>query len=126
MQLDVRGASTFCYTGGKPFDPGKPTVVFVHGVVNDQGVGSLRARSFAHHGWNVLAPDLPGHCKSGGEPPRSVQGAADFVLALLDAAGVEKAALVGHSFGALTVLEAAARAPARVSHLALVGVAYPM
>ena len=126
MELTVDGARTFCYTGGKPFDPAKPTVVFVHGVLNDHSVWILQTRWFAHHGWNVLAPDLPGHCKSEGEPPRSVEEAADFVLALLDAAKVEKAVLVGHSFGALTALEAAARAPERVARLALVGVAYPM
>ena len=126
MELTVNGARTFCYTGGKPFDPAKPTVVFVHGVLNDHSVWILQTRYFAHHGWNVLAPDLPGHCKSEGEPPRSVEEAAAFVVALLDAAKVERAALVGHSFGALTVLEAAARVPGRVSHLALVGVAFPM
>jgi len=126
MELNVNGARTFCYTGGKAFDPAKPTVVFVHGVLNDHSVWILQTRYFAHHGWNVLAPDLPGHCKSAGEPPRSVEEAADFVLALLDAAGVKKAALVGHSFGSLTALEAAARAPERVTHLALVGIACPM
>lgn len=126
MELTVNGARTFCYTGGKPFDPEKPTVVFIHGVLNDHSVWILQTRYFAHHGWNVLAPDLPGHCKSAGEPPRSVEEAADFVLALLDAAGVKKAALVGHSFGSLTALEAAARAPERVTHLALVGTAAPM
>ncbi|MBE7369886.1 alpha/beta fold hydrolase [Ramlibacter pallidus] len=126
MYLDVQGARTFCYTGGKPFDAAKPTIVFVHGVLNDHSVWILQTRYFAHHGWNVLAVDLPGHCKSGGEPPKSVEEAADFVIALLDAAKVEKAALVGHSFGALTVLEAAARAPQRVTHLALLGPAAPM
>lgn len=126
MELTVNGAKTFCYTGGKPFDREKPTVVFLHGVLNDHSVWILQTRSFAHHGWNVLAPDLPGHCKSDGEPPKSVEEAADFVLALLDAAGVQKAALVGHSFGSLIALETAARAPQRVSQLALVGTAFPM
>lgn len=126
MELDVRGARTFCYTGGKPFDPAKPTVVFVHGVLNDHSVWILQTRWFAHHGWNVLAPDLPGHCRSAGEPPKSVEEAADFVLALLDAGKVQQAALVGHSFGSLAVLEAAARAPERMTHLALVGTAFPM
>lgn len=126
MELTVNGAKTFCYTGGKPFDREKPTVVFLHGVLNDHSVWILQTRSFAHHGWNVLAPDLPGHCKSEGEPPKSVEEAADFVLALLDAAGVQKAALVGHSFGSLIALETAARAPQRVSQLALVGTAFPM
>lgn len=126
MELLVNGHKTFCYTGGKALDPAKPTVVFVHGVLNDHSVWILQSRYFANHGWNVLAPDLPGHCKSAGEPPRSVEEAAAFVLALLDAAGVQKAALVGHSFGSLTAMEAAARAPARVSQLVMVGTAYPM
>ncbi|HVZ44321.1 MAG TPA: alpha/beta hydrolase [Ramlibacter sp.] len=126
MDILVEGHRTFCYTGGKPFDPAKPTIVFVHGVLNDHSVWILQSRYFANHGFNVLAVDLPGHCRSEGEPPRSVEEAASFVVALLDAAGATKAALVGHSFGALTVLEAASRIPQRVTHLALVGIAYPM
>ena len=126
MYLTVNGHATYCYTGGKPFDAAKPTVVFIHGVLNDHSVWILQSRWFAHHGWNVLALDLPGHCKSAGVPPASVEDAAQFVLALLDAAGVQQAALVGHSFGSLIALEAAARAPGRVTHLALVGTAYPM
>jgi pimeloyl-ACP methyl ester carboxylesterase len=126
MELTVNGARTFCYTGGKPFDPEQPTVVFIHGVLNDHSVWILQTRYFAHHGWNVLAVDLPGHCRSDGEPPKSVEEAADFVLALLDAAKLAKAALVGHSFGSLVALEAAARAPERITQVALVGVAYPM
>ena len=126
MELTVNGHLTYCYTGGKPLDPAQPTVVMLHGVLNAHCVWILQSRWFAHHGWNVLAPDLPGHGDSGGEPPRSVEEAADFVLALLDAAGVKQAALVGHSFGSLTAMEVAARAPERVTHLAMVGTAYPM
>ncbi|WP_137917607.1 alpha/beta hydrolase [Hydrogenophaga sp. 2FB] len=126
MYLQVNGANTYCYTGGKPFDAAKPTVVFVHGVLHDHSVWILQSRYLAHHGWNVLAVDLPGHCKSEGEAPASVEAAADFVAALLDAMGVQKAALVGHSWGSLIALEAAARLKDRVSHLVLVGTAYPM
>jgi pimeloyl-ACP methyl ester carboxylesterase len=126
MELTVNGHRTFCYTGGKPFDPAKPTAVFVHGVLNDHSVWILQTRYLAHHGWNVLVPDLPGHCRSAGEPPATVEEGAGFALALLDAAGVRQAALVGHSWGSLIVLEAAARAPERVSRLALLGTASPM
>ncbi len=126
MYLQVNGANTYCYTGGKPFDAAKPTVVFIHGVLYDHSVWILQSRYLAHHGWNVLAVDLPGHCKSEGEAPASVEEGAGFVAALLDAAGVQKAALVGHSWGSLIALESAGRLKDRVSHLVLVGVAYPM
>lgn len=126
MELLVNGHTTYCYTGGKERDPDKPTVVFIHGVLNDHSVWILQSRWFANHGWNVLAVDLPGHCRSAGAPPASVEDAAAFIVALLDAAGVKQAALVGHSFGSLIALETAAHAPRRVTHLALVGTAYPM
>ncbi len=126
MYLNVNGQSTYCYTGGKAFDAAKPSVVFIHGVLNDHSVWILQTRYFAHHGWNVLAPDLPGHCKSAGEAPQSVEEAAAFITALLDALGVQKAALVGHSFGSLIALELAGSAPDRVSQLVMVGTAVPM
>ena len=126
MKITVQGHPLYAYTGGKDFNPAQPTVVFIHGVLNDHSVWILQSRYLAHHGWNVLAIDLPGQCKSGGEPPASVEDASATLLALLDAVGVQQAALVGHSFGSLIALETAARAPERVSHLALVGTAYPM
>ena len=126
MHIPLTSYRLYAYTGGKAFDPAKPTVVFIHGVLNDHSVWILQSRYLAHHGWNVLAMDLPGHCRSGGEPPASVQEASAAIVALLDATGVQQAALVGHSFGSLIALDTAARAPARVSHLALVGTAFPM
>ncbi|HYW57422.1 MAG TPA: alpha/beta hydrolase [Polaromonas sp.] len=126
MYLTVNNNKTYCYTGGKPFDAAKPTVVFIHGVINDHSVWILQSRYLAHHGWNVLAVDLPGHCRSDGEAPASVEEGADFVAALIAAAGVERAALIGHSWGSLIALEAAARLKDRISHLVLVGTAWPM
>jgi pimeloyl-ACP methyl ester carboxylesterase len=126
MYLTVHNALTYCYTGGKAFDAAKPTVVFVHGVLNDHSVWILQSRYLAHHGFNVLALDLPGHCRSAGEAPATVEAAADFIAALLDASGAPSAALVGHSWGSLIALEAAARLGRRVSHLVLIGTAHPM
>jgi len=126
MKFTVNGHSTYCYTGGKAFDAAKPTLIFIHGVLNDHSVWILQTRYLAHHGWNVLAVDLPGHCRSAGAPPATVEEAADFILALMDAAGLDEAVLVGHSFGSLIALEAAARASDRVSQLVLVGTAFPM
>lgn len=118
--------ATYAYTGGKLFDPALPCVVFLHGALHDHSVWTLLARWFAHHGRAVLALDQPGHGASGGAPLASVEALADWVLATLDDAGVRRAALVGHSMGSLIALEAAARAPERVTHLALLGTAYPM
>ena len=126
MILTVNGHKTYCYTGGKAFNPALPTVMFIHGVLNDHSVWILQTRYLAHHGWNVLALDLPGHCKSAGTSPASVEEAAQFIVDLLDAAGVKKAALVGHSFGSLIALQTAAMAPERVSQLVMVGTAFPM
>lgn len=126
MNLDVNGHTSYCYTGGKPFDAAKPTVVFIHGVLNDHSVWILQSRYLAHHGFNVLAVDLPGHCRSAGDAPSSVEEAADFIGALLDAAGIPQAALVGHSWGSLIALEAASRLQERVTQLVLVGTAFPM
>ncbi|MGM9480168.1 alpha/beta fold hydrolase [Roseateles sp. NT4] len=122
MKFVVDGQEAYAYTGGKTFDPALPCVVFIHGALNDHSVWTLLARWCAHHGYSVLAPDLPGHGRSGGAPLKSVEDIAAWLHQLLDATGVDKAALVGHSMGSLIALEAAARA----STLVMVGTAYPM
>ena len=119
-------ARAYAYTGGKRFDAALPCIVFIHGALHDHSVWTLLARWCAHHGFAVLALDLPGHGRSAGAPLASVEALADWLLALLDAAGVTQAALVGHSMGSLIALEAAARAPQRATRLAMVGTAYPM
>jgi pimeloyl-ACP methyl ester carboxylesterase len=126
MLLNVHGQDAYCYTGGKPFNAALPTAVFIHGAQNDHSVWVLQTRYFAHHGFGVLAVDLPGHGRSKGAPLASVETMADWLLALLDAAKVQKATLIGHSMGSLVALETAFRAPARVDRLAMVGTAYPM
>lgn len=119
----------YSYTGGKAFNPAQPTVVMIHGVLNDHSVWILQSRYLAHHGWNVLAIDLPGHAKSEGAIPASVEAAADAVIAYLHALDIQKIAFVGHSFGSLIALEATSRlacSPIHVTHLCMVGTAYPM
>ncbi len=88
--------------------------------------GNGKSRYFAHHGFNALAVDLPGHGRSPGSLRSTIEEWSAWVLALLEAANLEKALLVGHSMGSLITLEAALRAPERVAKLALIGTAAPM
>ena len=113
----------FAYTAGHAFDKAKPTVVFLHGAGLDHSAFVLQSRYFGYHGWNVLAFDLPGHGRSGGSPLASIAAMAEEVFRAVPA---EKFSIVGHSMGALIALECAARVPARVERIALIGVAYPM
>ena len=131
MELRVNSKLAYAYTGGKPFDPALPTVVFIHGAEHDHSVWALQSRYLAHHGRSVLAVDLPGHGRSAGPALPSVEAIADWLLALLGAAGVQRVALVGHSMGSLIALEAASRLAGtdrdlQVTQLAMVATAFPM
>jgi pimeloyl-ACP methyl ester carboxylesterase len=126
MRCEVAGHPVYAYTGSRAFDAGRPTLVFVHGAAQDHSAWALQSRYFAHHGRNVLAVDLPGHGRSAGELKDSVEAIGQWLLALLDAIRVQRAALCGHSMGALAALDAAARAPDRVERIALLGASVPM
>lgn len=126
MKITVNDQAAYAYTGGKPFDPALPCVVFIHGALHDHSVWTLLARYLAHHGHSVLAVDLPGHGRSDGPPLPNVESLGGWMLALMSAVGVERAALVGHSMGSLIALEAAAQAPDRCTRLVMVGTAWPM
>jgi pimeloyl-ACP methyl ester carboxylesterase len=116
----------YAYTGGKPFDPAKPTVVFLHGGQHDHSVWILQSRYLAHHGYSVLALDLPGHMRSGGAPLTSVEDIATRVAQALQASGAERMLLVGHSMGSLIALELARRLGDPVSGVALIATSFPM
>ena len=126
MLLQAQGRAAYAYTGGKPFNRALPAVIFIHGAQHDHSVWILQSRYLAHHGYAVLAIDLPGHGRSAGPPLATVEAMAQWIVAVQDAAGITKAALVGHSMGSLIALEVAGTQPARVSRLALVGSAFPM
>jgi pimeloyl-ACP methyl ester carboxylesterase len=126
VQFIVQGYPAYAYTGGKPYDPSRPAIVFIHGAALDHSVWQWQSRYFAHHGYGVLAVDLPAHGRSPGSPRDSIGALADWVAAFIEAAGHERAHVVGHSMGALVALETALRHPQRVDHLALLGIALPM
>ena len=126
MELLLDGRKAFAYTAAHALDAAKRTVVFVHGAGLDHSWFGLQSRYFGYHGWNVLALDLPGHGRSEGPPLGSIGDMADWVFRLLGKLALEKASVVGHSMGSLVALECAARNPARVERIALLGTAAPM
>ena len=126
MQIQVDGECIYIYTGSRAFVPEQPSIVFVHGGGLDHTVWVLQSRYFAHHGFNALAMDLPGHGRSSGTPPDSITAYADWIAHFLDALDIQQASVTGHSMGSLVALETAARHPDRVIRLGLIGIATPM
>jgi len=97
------------------------TVVLVHGAAMDGSMWRYQADALTRAGFTSIAVDLPGHGGSEGDPSSSAKGYAGWLLAYLALLG-EPAHLVGHSMGALVVLEAAAARPDLVRSVALIGV----
>jgi 3-oxoadipate enol-lactonase len=99
-----------------------PAVLLLHAGVADRRMWEPQVRALEGR-FRVLAPDLRGFGARPHEPGPFSH--ADDVLALLGAAGIERAAVVGSSFGGRVALEVAATAPDRVSALVLLCAAAP-
>ena len=111
LELEINGKRVVCGTGGTERRSGQPLLLFLHGAGNDHSVWSLQARALAHDGWNVIAPDLPGHGGSEDDPVLdSIAAYADWTEQLLIGLEYERCAVVGHSMGACIALDLAARA----------------
>ncbi|MCZ6831009.1 MAG: alpha/beta hydrolase [Gammaproteobacteria bacterium] len=126
MYTEVDGNKTFYSTGSGKHRSDATGVVFIHGAGMDHTVWVMPARHFARHGFNVVAPDLPGHGRSVGDALASVDAMADWICSLLQALGMSQAIIVGHSLGSLIALNLAARHPEYASRLALLGTSTPM
>lgn len=130
MRLNLSGHLTdhitFCYTGGRRLERDRPTALFIHGAGHDHSVWTLQTRYFAHHGWNVIAPDLPGHGRSNGPALERIEDLAQWIIALAHKLGTERPVVIGHSMGALIALQVAATAPELAGRLALIGAVAPM
>jgi pimeloyl-ACP methyl ester carboxylesterase len=105
----------------RPEPDERATVLLLHSGVADHRMWEAQVAAL-QDAYRVLAPDLRGFGEHPHEPG-PFSHAAD-VLALLDDAGVERAALVGSSFGGRVALEAATAVPDRFSALVLLCTAY--
>jgi pimeloyl-ACP methyl ester carboxylesterase len=119
MKTLINGVETFISTGGREFDPKGKVLLFIHGSGQSHLSFVLQGRFFANRGWQVLAPDMPGHSFSGGEPLTSIEAMADWHAELLNALGVDQAIIIGHSQGGLISLEMGRRHPGRVEKIVI-------
>jgi len=95
-------------------------VLLVHGYGGDRNSWLFLQEPMAAR-YRVYALDLPGHGTSSKDVgDGSVEMLADTVLGVLNAIGVQRAHLVGHSLGGAVALAATARDPLRVSSLTLI------
>jgi pimeloyl-ACP methyl ester carboxylesterase len=95
----------------------RPPVLLLHGAAGSHLSWPAAFRRL--EGYRVFAPDLPGHGRSNGPAYQSVAQYADHLVEFLTAAGLDQAALVGHSLGGLIALHLALNARERVSGLIL-------
>jgi pimeloyl-ACP methyl ester carboxylesterase len=106
---------------------GRP-VVLIHGFPDSGRLWHHQVVALADAGFKVIVPDMRGYGASdkpsGVEPYNLLYLVAD-VGAVLDDAGVERAHVVGHDWGAAVAWVLAAVAPERVDHLAALSVGHP-
>ena len=126
MLLSIDGHTVHGATGGRMHERGRPLALLVHGAGLDHTVWASQSRWLAFHGWNVLALDLPAHGCSCGPPLANIQAMAKWLASVIAASDTPKAAVIGHSMGALIALETASRFPERVASLVLIGAAAAM
>jgi pimeloyl-ACP methyl ester carboxylesterase len=98
-------------------------VVLLHAGVADRTMWAEHLGPLARQGHRVVAMELPGF----GEAPLAPGEQAPWadVLQTMDEAGIERAALVGNSFGGAVAMRLAVVAPERVSALALISAPAP-
>lgn len=105
-----------------------PVVVLLHGFPQDATAYADVARLLAEEGVRTLAPHQRGY--SSAARPRSVAAyrmshLVGDVVALLDAAGVQQAVVVGHDWGGAVAWEVGRRHPERVSGLVVLSTPHP-
>ncbi len=98
---------------------GGPALILIHGAGGNHLHWPAALRRMP--GATVYAIDLPGHGRSEGPGRERIEDYATDVIRFMDATGVARGVLVGHSMGGAIAQMAALLAPARVAGLVLVG-----
>ena len=105
MFINFKGTKTYIGTGGKKLETDKMTICFIHGSGQNHLSFVQQARYFAHKGYSVIVPDMPGHGFSEGKPLSSIKEQAQWIYDLIKELNVKDIVLLGHSQGCLIGLE---------------------
>ncbi len=105
-----------------------PPVILLHGFPELWYGWRHQIPALARAGHRVIVPDQRGYAASD-KPPRvadyRIDLLVDDVLGLMDTQGFDRAAVIGHDWGAAVAWRTAARAPERVERLGILNVPHP-
>ena len=102
QKIDLSTGITMAYVE-MGVEDGEP-LVLIHGMTDNSRSWSLIAPYFAEAGYHIYMIDLRGHGETD-QPETGFYSTADYaadVAAFMDAKGIEKADIVGHSLGSMT------------------------
>jgi pimeloyl-ACP methyl ester carboxylesterase len=109
---------------------GHPPMLLLHGMLGSSRNWQTTGRDLAGStsspqaaGYHVIALDARNHGKSPHAPEMTYDAMADDVTAWMDAQGLARAVIVGHSMGGKTAMLIACRQPERVERLVVVDIA---
>ena len=109
----------YSYFSGGISQVGSPPLVLIHGAGGTHLHWPPELRRM--EGVEVFGIDLPGHGRSEGQPEKSIEGYASRLTEWMDALGLNRAVLIGHSMGGGISLTLSMQAPERVAGMVLVG-----
>ena len=114
LRADVNGLSVTYERNGEG-----PPLVLLHGVLSDSRVWSKQLLYLSDE-FTVVAWDAPGAGQSSDPPePFAMADWADCLVGLMDAIGIERAHILGHSWGGILAQEFYRQHPARTRSLIL-------
>lgn len=119
MPYTTVGRETLFYGRHAASAAASPNLILVHGAGGSHLHWGAAIRNLRRA--NVYALDLPGHGRSSGTGRGSIADYAATVVAFMDATGMQRAVIAGHSMGGATALTMALHFPQRVAGLVLVG-----
>jgi pimeloyl-ACP methyl ester carboxylesterase len=104
---------SYLRTGGE-----KPPIILLHGFTEDSSTWDEVAKALAPN-YDLIMPDTIGHGESSRLPADGAIDPLQDLTVFIDALGLQKTAIIGHSMGAAIAAEFTAQNPEKVAALVL-------